>query len=378
MAPLDTFTGRGESDGLDRRWTRAAARDADAAQGRALLASSYTQFLLDAAKGSGVDTAVLFGDEPVFATRGRRALWSHEDLQTVSRNLQLETGDELWGLSPGARIPLGTLRFACDLFPASENLGEALVRAFRLYDLMGAVRFELQSEGDQAAITIHLPPMPAASAAFATEWLFWLWHYVAQWFVRSGVSLMRVEFPHAPRVEPRLYDGTFGSRCRFGAKAARIVFPRQDLARAVTRTTQEVDELFARRSISLNYAPNVEQSASTALRIALLGRLQAQTAMPTLEDLAHDQGVTGQTLRRRLAAEGVSYRTLKAEVRSLVARQHLARPDATLSEVASRAGFAETSAFTRAFRGWTGMSVSKFRQAQSRSRAADEIALQTT
>jgi AraC-like DNA-binding protein len=336
--------------------------DLDAAQGRALLASHYTQLLLDAARDIGVDPAALFGDEPVFATRGRRAQWSHEDLGIVSQNLRRATGDELWGLAPGFRVPLGTFRFACDLFPTSASLGEALTRAFRLYGLMGAVKFELRTEGDLASVVFTPPPMPPVYAAFVTEWHLWLLHYFAQWFVRSEIGRVRVDFPHAPQVEPSLYDGTFGSRTRFGMAEARIVFPKQDLARAPARTPEEVDAFFARTGVTLKYAPDVEQSVSTALRIALLGRLQAQSSMPTLEELAQEQGVTGQTLRRRLIAEGKTYRTLKAEVRSLVARQHLARPGATLSEVASRAGFAETSAFTRAFIGWTGMTVSKFRR----------------
>jgi AraC-like DNA-binding protein len=84
--------------------------------------------------------------------------------------------------------------------------------------------------------------------------------------------------------------------------------------------------------------------------------------------------MTSQTLRRWLAAEGHSYRSIKAEVRNLVARHHLARPDATLSEVAIRAGFAEASGFTRAFRSWTGMNVSQFRQSLADAQAAGEEA----
>lgn len=367
MAPLDTLARRLELASLPQGAPRPgrasnASGDVDATQGRALLASHYAQLLLDAARDMGIDPAALFGDEPVFATRGRRAQWSHEDLGVVSQNLRRATGDELWGLAPGFRVPLGSFRFACDLFPASGSLGEALMRAFRLYGLMGAVKFELRTEGEQASVVFTPPPMAPAHAAFVTEWYLWVLHYFAQWFVRSEIGRIRVDFPHAPQVEPSLYDGTFGSRTRFGMDEARMVFPRQELARAPSRSPEEIDAFFARSGVTLKYAPEVEQSVSTALRVALLGRLQSQSTMPTLEELAHEQGVTGQTLRRRLLAEGVTYRSLKAEVRSIVARHHLARPGATLSEVASRAGFAETSAFTRAFVGWTGMTVSKFRR----------------
>jgi AraC-like DNA-binding protein len=334
----------------------------DSTRSRGLLAARYTRTLLDASRRSGVEVASLFGDEPVFATRGRSTAWGHDDLRLVSKNLQEALGDELWGMVPGHRVALGTFRFACELFTVSGVLEEAFGRAFRLYDLGGAVRFRLETNGDEASVAVILPPAGPRDAAFLHEWWLWLWHYVAQWFVRAEIGLSRVEFPHAPAPDAEVYGATFGSRCQFGAGAARIVFPRRELQRPVARSLAEVEELFSRTQVTLEYAPAVERRVSTSIKVALLRRLQRESALPTLEELAAEQGVTGQTLRRWLAAEGESYRGLKAEVRSLVARQHLSRPDATLSEVATRAGFAETSAFTRAFRAWTGMNVSAFRR----------------
>jgi len=341
----------------------------DATQSRAALAARYTTILLDAARRSDVDSAALFGDEPVFATRGRSASWSHDDLGVVSHNLRLATHDELWGMAPGKHIPLGTFRYACEQFALSGSLGEALARAFRLYDLMDSVRFQLHVTGEEASITVSLPSTAQPDADFLHEWWLWLWHYVAQWFVRSEISLFKVDFPHRPAVNPDVYDGTFGSRCSFKADAARIVFSREELSRPVTRTLDEVEDFFGRSYVSLKYSPDVERRVGISVKVALLRRLQREKSMPTLEELAGEQGVTSQTLRRWLLAEGHTYRALKAEVRSLVARHHLGRPDMTLSEVATQAGFAETSGFTRAFRTWTGMNVSQFRQSTALHRS---------
>jgi AraC-like DNA-binding protein len=343
----------------------------DATQSRALLAARYTKFLLEAAGQSGIDTASLFGDEPVFATRGRSTPWGHDDLGRVSKSLRQAVGDELWGLIPGRKVPLGTFRYACELFTVSGVLEEAFARAFRLYDLMDVVRFRLDATGEEAALTVSLPAAGPRETAFLHEWWLWLWHYAAQWFVRAEIGLLRVDFPHRPVLAADVYQGTFGSRCQFGADAARLVFPRRDLYRPVARSLAEVERFFSGTYVSLDYSPAVERRVSVTIKVALLRRLQREGSLPTLEELACEQGVTGQTLRRWLIAEGVSYRSLKAEVRSLVAQQHLCRPDATLSEVASRAGFAETSAFTRAFRGWTGMNVSEFRHHRDVAESGD-------
>jgi AraC-like DNA-binding protein len=335
----------------------------DATQSQAILADRYTTVLLNAAARQGLDPAALFGDEPIFSTRGRRRLWTHDDLGLVSGNLRRAADDEMWGLGSDGKIPMGTFRFACELFLISSSLGDALARVFKLYDLLGAIRFRLEVEGAEASITVIPSAAEPVDVAFLREWFLWIWHYTAQWFVRAEIALPKVEFPHAAIPDPVVYNGTFGSKCSFGAKAARIVFPADDLARPITRSPAELEDFLARRRVTLTYAPDVERSVSTSVKVALLRSLQRNKSLPTLEELAAERAVSGQTLRRWLVAEGTSYRDLKAEVRGLIARHQLSRPDVSLSEIAASAGFAETSGFTRAFRTWTGMNVSQFRRA---------------
>jgi AraC-like DNA-binding protein len=336
-----------------------------AAHGRAILASGYTKFLLEVAARHGLDRATMFGDRPVFPSKAQQFQRPHHDLGIVLQNLRRATNDELCGLAPGVRVPPGTFKFACELVARSHTLGEGLGQAFKLYDLMGGLRFRLDARSELASLSIETPPMPEADAVFLVEWWLWIWHYVAQWLVRSEITLDRVDFPHDPTVSAEIYDGTFGSRCFFGRDEARIMFPRRDLDRLVSRTPGELSKFLGGSDANLKYSPEVQRSATTSIKVAILSRLHVGQPMPTLEDLAHEQGVTGQTLRRWLEAEGASYRSLKAEVRCQVARHHLAWSDMTINELAARSGFTEASAFARAFRVWTGMSVSKFRECQS-------------
>ena len=68
------------------------------------------------------------------------------------------------------------------------------------------------------------------------------------------------------------------------------------------------------------------------------------------------------TLYRRLKAEGVSYHELLDEVRKNKAIHLLKSRQHTLSEIAFLLGFSELSAFSRAFKKWTGQSPAKFNQ----------------
>ena len=60
------------------------------------------------------------------------------------------------------------------------------------------------------------------------------------------------------------------------------------------------------------------------------------------------------TLNRRLKAEGTTFQELLDEVRFEAACQLLDRARTPITEIAASLGYAETSAFSRAFRRWSG------------------------
>lgn len=77
-------------------------------------------------------------------------------------------------------------------------------------------------------------------------------------------------------------------------------------------------------------------------------------------------GLATRTLNRRLAAEGTSYLELREEARFTIARQLLAGTRMRASQVADRLGYANASAFTRAFRQWSGKAPAEWRTSQAR------------
>jgi AraC-like DNA-binding protein len=68
------------------------------------------------------------------------------------------------------------------------------------------------------------------------------------------------------------------------------------------------------------------------------------------------------TLHRRLEAGGTSFRTLLEEVRFQLARDLLDNANLPLSQIAGALGYADASAFTRAFRRWAGTTPGRWRQ----------------
>jgi AraC-like DNA-binding protein len=81
---------------------------------------------------------------------------------------------------------------------------------------------------------------------------------------------------------------------------------------------------------------------------------------PMSSAIARDMGLHPKTLGRRLAARGTSFRSVLDQERLVRARHLLAAPR-SIDDVARYLGFTETSAFTRAFKRWTGRSPSQHR-----------------
>jgi AraC-like DNA-binding protein len=84
--------------------------------------------------------------------------------------------------------------------------------------------------------------------------------------------------------------------------------------------------------------------------------------VPALSEVARELGMSGRTLQRRLAARSTSFQALVDE-----ARRHLAlrllrgEDDVALTEVTYMTGFSDQSAFTRAFKRWTGQTPGAYR-----------------
>ncbi len=74
------------------------------------------------------------------------------------------------------------------------------------------------------------------------------------------------------------------------------------------------------------------------------------------------------TLTRHLRTEGLAFRKVTDEVRFEIACDLLANTDMALSQIAAVLKYSEPSAFTRAFRRWSGEAPSAWRRDHHRTR----------
>lgn len=99
--------------------------------------------------------------------------------------------------------------------------------------------------------------------------------------------------------------------------------------------------------------------AATVLQV-LMHRLPHATL--EFSAVARELAVSPRTLRRRLAEDGTSFQPLVDEARRSFAERALRADARGISDLALSLGYADASAFRRAFRRWTGITPAAYRQ----------------
>ena len=93
---------------------------------------------------------------------------------------------------------------------------------------------------------------------------------------------------------------------------------------------------------------------------------QLASGEPSAEDIAQRLNMSSRTLQRKLAEANTTYLKLVDDCRRDLALRYISDPDKSITDITFLLGFSGQSAFSRAFRRWTGVSPSEYRQRQSR------------
>jgi AraC-like DNA-binding protein len=160
---------------------------------------------------------------------------------------------------------------------------------------------------------------------------------------------------------PSYIDGLTGLRqsLRFSQPLTQLVFEASALSLPLTLADPVSRQLaYSELERSLE-GLGVEQEILARVRGAV-GRKNG--GFRSLEEVASGLHISTRTLKRRLAAQGVTYSHVLEEQRRERALLLLRTPSLSLDEIAEQLGYSDTSNFRRAFRRWTGVSPATYRR----------------
>lgn len=272
--------------------------------------------------------------------------------------------DEGFGLFSGSMRP-GSFEFLCRGMLGAPTLADALDRARRFLSIVLpdlAVRIE---RGDTRAVLhiVEAAPLTAhpddPARVFAFEWLLRLLHGVACWFVGRGLALDAVSFPYARPPHADDYALVYTEHSSFGAELLSASFQANLLDLPIRRDEAALAEFLdgAPGKISMLYRRDREM----VFRVRDLLRDALPASLP-LDEVAGRLHVSPRTLHRRLEEEGASFRSIKDAIRRDIALARLTKTRQPVARIAAELGYADTSAFYRAFVAWSGVSPEQFRR----------------
>ena len=187
-------------------------------------------------------------------------------------------------------------------------------------------------------------------------------HRLVAWAIGGRFPLVAVEVPY-PLMLEEAHDLVFATPVVFDAPQPALVFETTRLQAPVMRTEAELEEFIASSPAGLLARPLADTTAADQVRrmVELAIRASHPSRIPSGDEVATRLSISQQTLRRRLAADGTSLREVRDRVLRDAAITSLVEGDEAIGELAVRLGFSEPSAFTRAFRRWTGNPPSTYR-----------------
>ena len=314
--------------------------------------------------------AVTQGLDPVQLLRRNRIsprLLEEEDARiSIERfaDLQVSTmlamGDEGLGYGP-QRLPVGSWSMMCYAVISCETLGQALARYCRFFGLFQhSTSPHFRVEGELATVRIGDTAMPSDSDEYAGELALFNCHRFASWLVQQHIPIEAFNFQHAAPRHVQEYRPMFlANPVFFGQPHTEMILSAKLLERPVTQNEQSLAR-FLRHPALVMLSQQYDRASWTArVKTILRGDL---TDLAELDAVSARLDMHPQTLRRRLTKEGTSFSEIKSGLRRDVALHYLGKQGLSIEEIAHRAGFSESSAFIRAFKGWTGVTPYTYRK----------------
>jgi len=267
--------------------------------------------------------------------------------------------DDLLGLL-GRPLRRGSFALIARSALGAETLEVAIRRVARTFRLLqDDVAFESVRQGELAGLVLRFDRPAEMQAVFLHELLLrTTWRFLA-WLVGGQLPARRFDFAFAPPPHAEGYEKVFPAARHFHCAQSGFWFDVGHLKNAVRRDEAALRTFLADGQVNILIPPRREDAFGTRVRAWLQ---QAQPAWPDLVATAGALHVTVSTLQRRLALEGTSFQTLKDELRRDTAIVRLSTSTVSLAALSEELGFADSSAFQRAFKSWTGSAPGIYRR----------------
>lgn len=275
------------------------------------------------------------------------------------------TGDNAFGLHAGELDSPKLYGILGYVTINSPDMGEALNRLVRFQQLRSnAYRFSLEVKGASAQLSYFYLANDATPEERRHESEETLCSIIlfGRMLTRSDWIPREVRFEHAEPENISEHERIFRAPVHFSKPATELIFDSSFLEMPLVEADLTLGSLLERQAEEL--LANSTRHGAFSHQVRQLIKETLPSGEARIDSIGRKLGVSSRTLQRKLREEGTSYQELLEETQRSLAEFYLRKPEIAICEVSYLLGFSQASAFHRAFRRWTGMTVKEFRHKQ--------------
>ena len=277
--------------------------------------------------------------------------------------------DRLLGFHLARDMDLRRTGFLYYVATSSEILGDALQRVAR-YSVMFNEGVRLQTRiGEAFRIGFEYAGVSRQSDRHQIE--AWTTAIVqcCRKITDRRLEPIAVRIVHQRIAESAALDSYFGCIVEFGADKDEVSFAAETAKAPIVYADRFLNRLL------IGYCEDVlarRKARSGARRADVENAIAALLPHGTarFEQIAQRLRIRPRTLRRNLSAEGVTFAGILDDLRFALAKRYLAEQHLTITRIAWLLGYTEVSAFSHAFRRWTGRTPRALRSRRPRQAPA--------
>lgn len=270
-------------------------------------------------------------------------------------------GDPFLGLHVGERSGrdgASLLEFVCR---GADDLRGALDRYLRFVATLNeALLVRLEPAGEGAVLRMALPGHALALGRHGNEHWAATLLVIARRLTGAPCIPERLSFAHAaPKSVDEIVRITGCAALEFGADDNAITLGARLLALPLLPGEAPLASMLERYTAMA--PPGRPRTSHFHGRLCEALRERLPGGEPSLATIARSLGMSARTLQRRLAEEALTFEGVISAVREDLAKLYVQQPELSVDEIAARLGYAQRSAFLRAFKRWTGTTPRRMR-----------------
>jgi AraC-like DNA-binding protein len=263
--------------------------------------------------------------------------------------------DDFLGIHIAQSIELRELGLLYYVMASSENLANALTRLARYSGIHNEGVHLAFTHHRQVAMSFEHSGFLRADDRHQVECFMAILLRVCRQLTDRHLLPQKVQLAHRRSGARTFLTKYFGCEIEFGARRDQIIFSPDVGDAAIAHADPYLNSLLRRYCEDLLRSRRAKQDAWTSKVENCIAPLLPH-GEATIEKVAETLGVSLRTLGRRLQKEDTSFVKIVQDLRLRLAKNYFREPGMSIAQIAWLLGYQEPSAFSHAFKRWTGKS----------------------